>query len=134
MTKENMVKLNHVNKPTTKNGGLVSALIVYRNESITLESFSPDYACPGKDSWEYFFNKIKKKSILSIFLGTGPECEHKWNPNGSGILWNDYPFPIIFYRNMTVVQNLINYYGKYNADGTYPLVQYQENASKFENL
>ena len=74
----------------------------------------------------------RKKSEIYQFLGIGPECEHKWNPNGSGILWNDYPFPIIFYRNMTVVQNLKDYYEKYNADGTYPLVQYQENAPKIQ--
>lgn len=47
MTEDNMKKLKHVNQPGMRGGGLVSALIVYRNESLPLPNFSPDYACPG---------------------------------------------------------------------------------------
>ena len=40
-------------------------------------------------------------------------------------MWNDYPFPIVFYRNNSIVDELRSLYDKYNARGDYPSVQYQ---------
>ena len=74
-----------------------------RNSSIELESFSPDYVCPG----------------------IGDTCTHEWNPSGSGIFWRDYSFPLIFYKNETIVEKLRDDFFKYNSDTEYPLLQYQ---------
>lgn len=40
-------------------------------------------------------------------------------------MWNDYPFPIVFYRNNTIVDDMRDFYLQYNLDDSYPLVQYQ---------
>jgi len=64
LTKDTVAKLIHVNQPTTRGGGIVSSIIVYRNESVKLEGFSPDYACPGMFLFSIFhLKKVQKKSF-----------------------------------------------------------------------
>ena len=67
MTKENMQKLKHVNQENVRGGGIVSSLVVYRNSSVELDVFSPDYACPGSSD--------KLKLITNI------RPNHNWKRN-----------------------------------------------------
>ena len=52
---------------------MVSTVITYRNESLPLEYFSPDYKCPRAGF-------------------TNQECNHDWNPKGTGLMWKDFPY------------------------------------------
>ena len=45
-------------------------------------------------------------------------------------MWNDYNFPITFYKNMTIVEQMKDMYFKYNNNREYPLVQYQDEVGK----
>ena len=87
---------------------MVSTVITFRNESLPLEYFSPDYKCPRAGF-------------------TNQECNHDWNPKGTGLMWKDFPFGIVFYKNQTIIENIKQHYERYNkkplSELTYPIAQ-----------
>ena len=88
------------------NQDLVSTVILYRDTNIKLESFSPDSKCPRDNFTPY-------------------KCRHEWNPEGNGVMWKDYPFGIVFYKNDTIIDSIKSYCKKYNTILEYPVAQYQ---------
>lgn len=74
----------------------VSGLVLYKQKSTPVEHFSHDKVCPNE---------------LSNLNDT---CTKDWNPFGTGLNYQDFPFPIFFVRDEADVVKIRNCFEKFN--------------------
>ncbi|KAK4878728.1 hypothetical protein RN001_011234 [Aquatica leii] len=78
-----------------KNANIFSGLILYKDNE-TLEHFTHERTCPNK---------------LSNMKNT---CDVAWNPNGTGLLYEDLPFPIYYLNNNEDLQKMRDCFETFN--------------------
>ncbi|XP_025830982.1 nicastrin [Agrilus planipennis] len=79
-----------------KNSNKISGLIVFKQNFSSLTHYTHDLKCPNE---------------LSNIEGT---CKHQWNEYGTGLLFEDYPFPIFYLDNDSYVQKIVDCFKKFN--------------------
>uniref|UniRef100_U5EXI1 Nicastrin n=1 Tax=Corethrella appendiculata TaxID=1370023 RepID=U5EXI1_9DIPT len=95
-TRENILKL----KQAAEDHKLISAIILIHNTT-NLNVFSHESQCPNQYSG-----------------ANGPDesnnCAVKWNPFGTGLLLEDFPFPIYYIGDDGEIEKLIDCFEKFN--------------------
>lgn len=104
-TRQNMMRLKH------EGGGNITAVIVLKrfksfNEDIA--GFSHELKCPNQ------FSGILLPNSLETATCSAERPEDTWNPWGSGLLHEDFPFPIVFINNNETAVKLIDCFTKFN--------------------
>ncbi|XP_053670125.1 nicastrin [Anopheles nili] len=103
-TRENILRLRN------EAGPYVSVLLLMNNAS-GLQQFSQESRCPNQYS-----------GLSSVFKLNSDDqrcsvdrAEDSWNPWGSGLLLEDFPFPIFYVADVAEMEKLIECYEKFNA-------------------
>lgn len=81
--------------------------IVLINNSTELQSFSQESKCPNRYG-----------GLLENQKCDTNKAEGAWNPYGTGLLLENFPFPIHFVKNATVVHQILDCYAKFNSFDT----------------
>ncbi|XP_012233434.1 nicastrin [Linepithema humile] len=89
-TKERLVRLRNTNN--------INGVLLTRNISYTVSNYSPDDACPNR------YSGYKKCNDA-----------HPWNPFGSALLMEDWPFPMFYTENQTVLEVVRSCFREHNA-------------------
>ncbi|XP_011297726.1 nicastrin [Fopius arisanus] len=77
----------------------INGILLAKNSSHTLpSSYSPDDTCPNR----YSGSKMC-------------DPEKPWNPQGNNLLYEDWPFPMFYVENDTLLQEMRTCYTKHNA-------------------
>lgn len=95
---------NRKNLMKLKNSTYVSAIVVINNTT-KMESFSHESNCPNQ-----FSGLVNEKQTCDI---ARPDVS--WNPSGTGLLLEDFPFPIYYVQDATEIAKIINCYVKFNS-------------------
>lgn len=93
-TRENVLRLRDVG------GEFVSAVVVINNAS-ELVQYSQESRCPNQ------FSGLAES--CSVEKGEG-----SWNPWGTGLLLEDFPFPIYYVPHPEEIQKMVDCFGKFN--------------------
>uniref|UniRef100_A0A182U8L9 Nicastrin n=1 Tax=Anopheles melas TaxID=34690 RepID=A0A182U8L9_9DIPT len=99
-TRENILRLRD------EAGPYVSALVLMNNAS-GLEQFSQESRCPNQYSGLAAGQQQQRCSV--------DQAEDSWNPWGSGLLLEDFPFPIFYVAGVAEMEKLLDCYEKFNA-------------------
>ena len=104
--RENMMRLKH------EGGRNISAVLVLNMfDNFTSEgaAFSHELQCPNQ------YSGILLPNSLETATCSAQRSEDTWNPWGSGLLHEDFPFPIIIIPSNETVEKLINCFTKFNS-------------------
>ncbi|EAA01208.4 AGAP001734-PA [Anopheles gambiae str. PEST] len=99
-TRENILRLRDEAAP------YVSALVLMNNAS-GLEQFSQESRCPNQYSGLAADQQQQRCSV--------DRAEDSWNPWGSGLLLEDFLFPIFYVAGVSEMEKLLDCYEKFNA-------------------
>lgn len=105
-TRQNMMRLKH------EGGRNITAVIVlnaFNNYTEETTGFSHELTCPNK------YSGILKPGSLETATCSALRPEDTWNPWGSGLLHEDFPFPIIIIPDNETVVKLIDCFKKFNS-------------------
>lgn len=83
------------------------AAILLINNSTRLQSFSQESKCPNR------YGGLLENQRCDINKEEGA-----WNPYGTGLLHENFPFPIYFVKNESIVHEILNCYTKFNSFDT----------------
>lgn len=81
--------------------------IILINNSTKLQSFSQESKCPNQ------YGALLEDQKCDINKADGA-----WNPYGTGLLHENFPFPIYFVKDETVVHQILECYRKFNSFDT----------------
>lgn len=84
---------------TSRAKGNIAGIVLIENGT-NLDSFSHELKCPNPNSG------IKGQTC---------DANQAWNPFGTGLLHENFPFPIIYVKDKEYIQNLTDCYYKFNA-------------------
>lgn len=90
-TRENVMQLKALGPD------LISVLVLV-NDFSQVTTFSHESQCPNR---------------YSSYSRDG-QCNAHWNPHGSGLLLEDFPFPIYFVNDQTEIEKISNCFEKFN--------------------
>ncbi|XP_061389629.1 nicastrin [Musca vetustissima] len=105
-TRQNMLRLKN------EGGRNITAVIVlnaFNNYTEETISFSHELTCPNQ------FSGILKPNSQETATCSALRPEETWNPWGTGLLHEDFPFPIIIIPDNETVVRLIDCYKKFNS-------------------
>lgn len=95
---------NRKNLMQLKNSTYISAVVVINNTT-KMESFSQESKCPNQ-----FSGLVNDKQTCDV---ARPKVS--WNPSGTGLLLEDFPFPIYYVQDTSEIAKIIDCYVKFNS-------------------
>lgn len=109
-TREHIIQL--------KDSAHVSAIVLLKNVKETLTQFSQEMKCPNQ------FSTIDSQSCDT----TKPETT--WNPFGTGLLHENFPFPIYYVSDDAEITKILDCFATFNKDD--PVNQHQRSLCSIE--